>query len=130
MNIENVFVTATREKFRFKVANGMVTVEDLWSLPLPQLDNVARGLRRELRDIEDSFIESRKKDTQLEMKFEVVKFIIDTKLAEREAATEAKNRIAQRKVLQEALEKKQNEAISNMSEEDIKKALAALENQQ
>lgn len=122
----NLFEQATRLKLRFKSNNGNVSTEDLWDLPLSQLDDIAKGLRKELRETEDSFIEEKKSNAQLELRFEVVKHVITTKLAERDAKAQAKEKAARRQVLLEALEKKQNAALDGMSAEDIKKELEAL----
>ena len=122
----NMFEQATRLKLRFKSNNGNISTEDLWDLPLSQLDDIAKGLRKELRETEDSFIEEKKSNAQLELRFEVVKHVITTKLAERDAKAQAKEKAARRQVLLEALEKKQNAALDGMSAEDIKKELEAL----
>ena len=122
----NMFEQATRLKLRFKSNNGMVTTEDLWDLPLSQLDGIAKDLRKELRDTEDSFIEEKKSNANLELRFEVVKHVITTKLEERDAKAKAKEVAARRQVLLEALEKKQNAALDGMSAEDIQKELATL----
>ena len=122
----NLFEQATRLKLRFKSNNGNVSTEDLWDLPLSQLDDIAKGLRKELRETEDSFIEEKKSNAQLELRFEVVKHVITTKLAERDAKAQAKEKAARRQVLLEALEKKQNAALDGMSADDIKKELEAL----
>lgn len=122
----NMFEQATRLKLRFKSINGNISTEDLWDLPLSQLDDIAKGLRKELRDTEDSFIEEKKSNAQLELRFEVVKHVITTKLAERDAKAKAKEVAARRQVLLEALEGKQQEALKNMSVEDIQKELATL----
>ena len=122
----NMFEQATRLKLRFKSNNGNISTEDLWDLPLSQLDDIAKGLRKELRDTEDSFIEEKKSNATLELRFEVVKHVITTKLAERDAKAKAKEVAARRQVLLEALEGKQQEALKNMSVEDIQKELATL----
>lgn len=122
----NMFEKASRLKLRFQSANGRVSTEDLWDLPLSQLDVMAKGLRRELRETEDSFIEDKKSDAQIELRFEIIKYVIEQKLAERDAKLQAKERAQRRQVLQEALEKKQIAALDGMSVADIKKELASL----
>jgi len=121
-----MFEKATRAKLRFKVSNGLVTTEDLWDLSLPALDNVAKNLRKELRDTEDSFISATKKDTSVELAFQVVKHVIETKLAERDAKVAAAEKRAKKQKLLEILENKQTNALANMTEEELKKELAAL----
>src|SRR6478735_11977577 len=83
-----MFERATREKFRFKLSNGIVSVEDLWDLKLddPRLDQLAISLNKEIKVLtEESFIKTKtKKDETLNLKFELVKYIINTKLKEKE----------------------------------------------
>ena len=128
MNTENVnlFEQASRQKLRFKV-NGLVSVEDLWDLSLAQLDTLAKDLRRQSRETEESFIEEKKSDSTLERRFEIVKHIITTRLAERQARADAKEREARRKVLIEALENKQTAELSAKSADEIRKELAELD---
>ena len=128
MNTENVnlFEQASRQKLRFKV-NGLVSVEDLWDLSLAQLDTLAKDLRRQSRETEESFIEEKKSDSTLELRFEIVKHIITTRLAERQARADAKEREARRKVLIEALENKQTAELSAKSADEIRKELAELD---
>ena len=113
-----MFEQATRLKFRFRATNGLVTVEDLWDLPLKQLDAIAVGLRNELRNTEESFLEVRK-DSTLEARFDVVKHILEVKLGEANAAKEAKAISAKKQTLLAALERKQNQELEEMSADQI-----------
>jgi len=121
-----MFDQVTRKKLRFAVANGTVTVEDLWSMKLTVLNDLAIGYHREIKEAqEESFITPHKKSTvELELKFGVVKHIIDTLLAEEKKAKSRAARSAETAKLKEIIAAKQDEAISKKS---LKTLLAELE---
>ena len=111
-----------RQGLRFKITNGLVGIEDLYTMNVQSLDKIAVALNREMRGSEDSFLESNK-DESLKLRFEIVKHILDLKLAEAEAAKTAKADAARRQVLLAALERKQSAKIDEMSEEELKAEL-------
>lgn len=122
-----MFEKATRLKLRFKVANGLISVEDLWDLNLNTLDVLARGINKELQESEVSFIGKRSdKEDKLKLQFDVVKRVIDVKLEEREQAKELRDRVQRKQQLLNVLADKQEESLRNMSKEDILKELESL----
>lgn len=127
MTTENLFEQATRKKLRFKASNGQITTEDLWGLSLEALNTIGMGLRQELRTNEDSLIAAPKTDSTLQLRFDVVKHIIDVKIKEREdKKTQAAN-AERKKLLTELLEGKQMDKLKGMTEDEIRKELAALD---
>ena len=62
-------------------------------------------------------------DTTVQQKFDIVKFIIDTRIAEREAAVNERARADRRAKLMEVIERKENDNLNNMNIEDLKKLL-------
>ena len=66
-----MFEKASRMKLRFNTQRGVLSVEDLWDLPLIQLDNIAIALNKKLQESKtESFIKTRTKNTtELELKF-------------------------------------------------------------
>lgn len=131
--MEQLFETATREKYRFDSVRGPLSVEEVWDLPLTSknnvdLDTIAKGLNKQLKESEEeSFVTpSSGKNKTVQGKLEVVKFIIKTKIEENEAKRTAADKLARKKVLMEALEQKQNQEILQMSPEQIKAELEKL----
>lgn len=131
----NLFETASREAFRFESPRGLLTVEDLWNLPLTHksqsvitLDSVAKLANRDVKQAEEeSFVADKTpENTKLTLKLELIKHIISVKKAENEAAQVAKEKAVRRQQLTEALASKREDAIKGMSEEDILKELQAL----
>ena len=70
---------ASRIKLRYSTNRGALSVEDLWDLSLEQLDPIAINLNKRLKESQtESFIKTRTKDTtELELKFNIVKHIIE-----------------------------------------------------
>ena len=57
-----MFEKASRMKLRFNTQRGVLSVEDLWDLPLIQLDNIAKHIIDvKLQEQEDRLLESEKK---------------------------------------------------------------------
>lgn len=122
----NIFELATREKYRFPY-KGMISVEDLWDLDTPELDRVFKNLNKELKTTdEESLIEIKPVNATLNTKIEIVKYIFEVKRAEEEQRTTQLNNARQRQHILEILAKKQDESLSNMSEEELLKKLEEL----
>lgn len=132
----NLFELATRKKFRFPGNKGELTVEQLWDLKLTSvtdattLDSVAISLATKLKDNGiGSFVNTGKvpnENIELEQKLEVVKHIIASKEAENNAARIARANANEAQRLQELLERKQEEKMSQLTEDEILARLAAL----
>ena len=121
-----MFEKASRLKIRFQSTIGTLSVEDLWDLPLETLNVLAKGLRKQVEDSEESFISPVKPDAKIQLRFDIVKHIIDVKLAERDAAKVAQvNRERKAKILG-ILASKQDAVLGEMSQEDLLKELEAL----
>lgn len=130
VNVSDLFLIASRQKFKFNSTKGLLSVEDLWDLPLQSqtgkasLDEIARELHNKLKeDTEISFVTPKSSDTTVQQKFDIVKFIIDTRIAEREAAVNERARADRRAKLMEVIERKENDNLNNMNIEDLKKLL-------
>lgn len=119
--MENLFIKASRLALRFKSSVGMITTEDLWNLPLTQLDVIAKTLNKEIKLAEEeSFIKTRTKANDvLETAFEVVKYIIAIKLEEAEAKKTAVARKEQKAKIMEIIARKQDESLGSKSLEEL-----------
>jgi len=126
--MSTIFEQATRAKLRFETNKGLLSVEDLWELPLTSqtgkanLDDIAKGLHRELKDSEEiSFVEEKKPtDGVTKLKFEVVKSIINTLVVERKAQAEAKERKEKKAQILALIAQKENEKLAGTSLEELK----------
>jgi hypothetical protein len=132
----NIFERASRAKLRFASDVGELTTEQLWDLPLigkggrPDLDTVARTVNTELKSIvEGSFVETTPdpRKTELELKLEVVKHIIASKIAAQEIAKKAAETAERKRKLLSALANKEEQTLAGMSKEEIEAEIAKLD---
>jgi len=131
----DLYLQATRKKYRFPSNAGRLILEQLWDLPLTHktgldLDTVARTINAELKSItEESFVvtktDPRKPD--LEAQLAIVKDIIATKLAEEKALKERAEKKAKRDKIMAALAAAEDRSLQSASKEDLLKQLAALD---
>ena len=124
-----MYKKALRTKLRFSTTKGKLTTEDLFDLSLTDLNNLAIALDKKLSETpRKSFISDLTPDTQEdELRFNIVKDIITLKLVERNAAQNAKVKAAEKAQLLEILHRKKNEALENLSVEEIEAKIAELE---
>lgn len=131
----SMFEYAVRNKLRFQSTRGELSVEQLWDVPLRSrddfnLDQVAKTANKAFKAItEESFVEQAKtaEHTRREMALDVVKHVIQTKLDEEAAAAKrAENRVEKQKLL-DILAEKQAGKLSELSERELQKRIAALD---
>lgn len=129
-----MFEKLSRLKVRFATEKGMVSVEDLWDMPLTSstntfsLDDVARYLDEEIDDksTKSFVIKKPVADEVLLLKFEAVKHIIAVKLDEAKAARkEADNKREKAKLL-EILGDKKDEELKGLSTKELEKMIKKL----
>ena len=122
------FEKASRLKLRFKTSVGSIATEDLWDVTLESLNTLAKSLNKELKDAqEESFIGTRSKaNTILELKFEIVKYVIKVKLEEAETRKNAADKKAAKEKIMELINRKKDEALSSKSIEELEKELEAM----
>ncbi len=124
-----------RNKLRFASSRGDLSVEQLWDVPLRSNDGfnlnaVAKAASNAAKATnEENFVETTRTSTHIrvETAFELVKHIIDVKLADEAAAKKrVENKIKREKLLT-VLAEKQDGKLSEMSERELKKQIAELE---
>lgn len=126
----DLFKTAARRKTRFPSAKGLLTAEQLYDLKLTDLDVVARSINGELKGLtEDSFVELTPDPRRGHLKdaLDLVIEVIADKQADVTAAEKRQKKAALKRTLTDALARKQDEALSSASIEDLQKQLAALD---
>lgn len=125
----NIFEKATRRKIRFATVQGNLSVEDLWDLPLPALNELAKDLNRErkIEAEEDFLVEKSRKNTMLDLCFDLVIHILDTLKQEKEDRAQAAENQAEKAKLVSALARKQDQELDDMSKKDIEKAIKTLD---
>jgi hypothetical protein len=127
MSEVNLFEVATRNNYQFPF-RGLINVIDLWDLSLTNLDSVFKILNAEVKKSEEeSLLNTKsKEDEELYNKIEIVKYIVGVKLAEKEAMEDEKKNREMKQRLLAIKAKRQNEALENLSDEDLDRAIAEL----
>lgn len=129
-----MFSEATRKGFRYPSKVGLLTTEQLWSLPLKavnkaSLNDVAKHLYKEIKEgVSVDFVgDGTSQKTKVEeKKLEVVKYIIQWK---KEVAARAAKRIettAKKQKILAIMEKKQDQSMEDMDIDDLTKLLESL----
>ena len=128
-----MFELAARKKLRFNSPKGLLSVEDLWDLPLTSgtkanLDDIARYLHSELKDESISFVTppSKAADGDTALAFEIVKHIIKVRLDENEAKRTATERSEKRQQLLALIAQKETEQLAGQPLEDLRKMAESL----
>ena len=124
-----MFEKASRVYLRFDTPQGLLTVEDLWKLPLTStragranLDDIAVALFRQLKESDtESFVKkAAKKDDTTQLAFDIVKHIIDVRMAEDEAAAAQRaNKEKKRRIL-EIIAQKEDAQLFDASLDELK----------
>lgn len=129
----NIFEQASRDALRFATSRGLITVEDLWNLPLTATDNklsldqIAQRTYAELESARKqhvSFVEPAEISTsseirRLENALEVIKHIIAVKISARDEYNSRKERDAKKQKLLEILARKQDDALEQKTEDEL-----------
>lgn len=134
MSDQNLFLEATRKKYRFQSRRGELNVEQLWEIPLTSrngfnLNAIAILVNNELKSLtEESFVETKSDPNRsiLQGKLDVLKAIIAIRQAESKAAADKFVADALKKRLKDAIAAKEEEELLSGSVEDLRAQLAAL----
>ena len=131
-----MFEKALKLRLRFASAAGQLTTEDLFNLPLTSntgkvnLDTIGRSIRKQLKDAEDeSLVETAKSNNGteiLQLQFDIVKHIIDTKMAEQKSVMDSLAKKEQKDKLLNLIAEKQDAALSTKSVEELTAMVNAL----
>jgi hypothetical protein len=127
----DAFIQASKGKLRFTTSRGQITVEDLWSLSLRDLDTLGQKVIAEsgptvssLLTNPDPKVNTAKKENDLRL--EIIKTIIGIKEAENSAALAAAGNRRRKEMLQEILESKKIESLGGKSIAELEAEIASL----
>lgn len=130
--IATMFEMASQFKFRYPY-KGLITTEDLWDLTLTQLDTVYKALSKEMSTLQDgdSLLSTKSadlfnKEQELTAKIDLVKYIFNCKQQMEELHHMEAERSAKKQHILEIIAAKQENALQNMSEDELKKMLDEL----
>jgi len=125
----SLFEKASKAKLRFNTTKGNLSTEDLWDLSLESLDALAISVDKQLETAgTKSFIGKRNTvNAVLELQLEILKHIIEVKLAEKEAKAVRADRNAKLAQLKELAASKSTEALKGLSLEEVNKMILELQ---
>ena len=122
-----MFDKATRMKLRFESNKGLLSVEQVWDLSLTALNEMAKSLSRQVKAAEtdeEDFIGTKSNvDSELQLRFDVVKHIIGVKLKERDDSRDAAERKANNQVILELIQRKKQQELESKSVEELEALL-------
>lgn len=129
-----MFEKAARLKLRFESTKGMLSVEDLWDLPLTSnsgkanLDDIAKNLHKQLKNGDDvSFvIKEKKSDGSIQLSFDIVIYIINVKIAEAEDQRKQAENRDRKQQLMAIISQKENDQFASMDLDELKKLVAQM----
>ena len=124
---ENIFEMAVREKIRFPF-KGIINVEDVWDLGLKDLDSIFKNLNSQLKQAkEESLLNVRtKQDEEIDMKIEIIKYVVKIKLEEENLRLKVKEQKEKKQKIMEILSTKQDVDLQNKSVEELQNMLNEL----
>lgn len=119
-----MFEKAARLKLRFN-HKGLCTVEDLWDLPLRELDTIFKELNAQLRtEKEESLLEVKSQaDELLELKIGIVKHVVGIRLQEQKEREDAAAKADRKQKLLGIIAEKQDAELRDMPVDDLKKLI-------
>lgn len=130
-----IFEQASRIKLRFETSKGLLTAEDLWDLPLTSqnkanLDGIAVGLFQQLQASPVSALsfvnKEQKADAKVQLAFDIVKHVIDTRLVENAAEATRRSNAEKKQRILAIIEGKEAEALGAASIDDLRAMANAL----
>jgi hypothetical protein len=128
----SIFEQASKEALRFSTTSGSISTEDLWNLPLTSTkglnlkviaESLAIQLEKQPVKTLDFFDSAEVADPTLQLRFDIVKHIVTSKVAEAKAKTAEKVRDSQRSQIKALIQDKENEALKGLSVEELKALL-------
>ena len=134
MNINELFIKASKLKLRFSSTKGLLTTEDLWDLPLTStrgqvnLDQLAINSHSGIEQQPTvSFVSAVVKQESLdELRLEILKYVIATKQEANRINVASVAKAEEKRKLLALIQRKQENSLEALSEEDLVARLNAL----
>ena len=131
----SIYKKAAKYQLRFQSVRGLLTVEDLFTLPLtstrantPNLNDMAKAVNTLLKaSEEESFVEVKSDAAaELQLKLDILKDVIADSLADLSGKKTAREKKAKKEKILTALARKEDDALEDKSPEELKKMLDEL----
>jgi hypothetical protein len=125
-------IYALQNKLRFQTTSGNLSVEQLFELPItstrgPSLATLATELATTITPVAAlDFLNVTPVNSIDQIKFDVVKFIIQLKQEQNSLKAAEASKASQKKILQDLIATKKGEALASKSLAELEKELASL----
>lgn len=135
--MSNIYKQAAQQKLRFESKRGLLTTEDLFTLPISKgeinLRDLAIAVNKKLTKsdteipdfLSDEASTQTKEQQLLQLQLDILKDIIETRKEENQQATETYKRDQERASIRELIAKKKQENLEDLSIDELE---AKLEN--
>ena len=115
----NIFEYAVRNKLRFPY-KGTISTEDLWDLPVTELDKIFKVLNKKNKtNEEESLLSTSSVDMDTLVSIDIIKYIVNYKLKKKEENERAKKRSEDRQLIMDIVEKKRKQSLEDKTEEEL-----------
>ena len=115
----NIFEYAVRNKLRFPY-KGTISTEDLWDLPVTELDKIYKVLNKKNKtNEEESLLSTSSVDMDTLVSIDIIKYIVNYKLKKKEENEQAKKRAEYRQFIMNIVEKKRKQSLEDKTEEEL-----------
>lgn len=129
--MNDVFLEVSKRDIHFETPKGVFAANRLWKIDLPDLDNIARALNKQIKELsDDSFIGSSTVPKELTLKFEFVKAVINNKQETAKKLALKASKKKKREELLSVLSHKQNEAMQKKSIKALQAELDELDEEE
>lgn len=129
----DMFEKASRRKLRFETQNGLMTVEDLWDLPLTSktkanLDSLACAVYKRIEQSEKmSFVtEAKPADSDAILALDILKRVIAVRQNEAAEASQRRELGRQKEKIMEIIERKEDQKLESASVEELRSMVRSL----
>ena len=115
----NIFEYAVRNKLRFPY-KGTISTEDLWDLPVTELDKIYKVLNKKNKtNEEESLLSTSSVNMDTLVSIDVIKYIVNYKMKKKEENEQAKKRAEDRQFIMDIVEKKRKQSLEDKTEEEL-----------
>lgn len=120
-----MFKEASRLKLRFLTSKGSLSVEQLWDLPLTELDTLAVNLEKAYNESKGKsfLIKKSTQDKDIKLSFDIVLEILNTKVAEKEEKEARKADKEHNQKILAIIEEKEEQNLKSYSVEQLRNML-------
>jgi len=120
-----MYKKASKLKLRFETEKGVLSVEQLWELPLAVLDRLAVSLEESYKKSgKKSYLAVKsRKDKEMKLRFDIVLDILNTKVEENSAARSASEVKEHNQKIMAKIAEAQDKALDGKSVEELQEML-------